>query len=82
MTCAPSPTAAATRLTEPDRTSPMAKMPAANRFQLPAVAAGIRTGQHKSLGIESDARTGKPIRVRSRADEKKQMADWSPNVDV
>src|SRR5712672_3198746 len=26
-TCAPSPTAAATRLTEPDRTSPMAKTP-------------------------------------------------------
>src|SRR4029077_3748990 len=26
-TCAPSPTAAATRLTEPERTSPIAKMP-------------------------------------------------------
>src|SRR5215472_3289172 len=27
MTCAPSPTAAATRLTEPERTSPIAKTP-------------------------------------------------------
>ena len=37
--------------------------------------AGVGAGQHKALGVERNARAGKPIGVRLGADEEKQVAN-------
>ena len=74
-TWAPSPTAAATRLTEPARTSPIAKTPArlvsSGRRPLPSSAARA----HEALVVERHVGLRQPRGVRVRADEEKQMAD-------
>ena len=54
-TCAPSPTAAATRLMDFARTSPMAKTPRRLVSSGMAIAAGILAGQHETLWIERNA---------------------------
>ena len=68
-TCAPSPTAAATRFTEPERTSPMAKTQALSCLQQATLL--LRAGQHEAFRVHSDARSGQPGRIRLRSDEKK-----------
>src|SRR5262249_40478929 len=36
--------------------------------------------EHKAFGIECDARSGKPVGVRIRADEEKEVADLPPRL--
>ena len=70
-TCAPSPTVAATRFTEPERTSPMAKTQALSCLQQATLL--LRAGQHEAFRVHSDARSGQPGRIRLRSDEKKEV---------
>ena len=78
-TAAPSPTAAATRLVEPARTSPMAKTPgrlvSSGRTAATAAlrCATSRAGHDEALVIERDAAV-EPVGVRIGADEQEEMA--------
>ena len=78
-TCAPSPTAAATRLTEPERRRRWRRhragsSPAAVGCSLPS--APVST---KPLASRH-ARSGQPIRIRLGADEQEQMADRAAHL--
>ena len=48
---------------------------AAGGFQRMAFGSGLRSGENETLRVESDAGTGKPIRIRVGADEQEQMVD-------
>src|SRR5437764_13388557 len=71
-TCAPSPTAAATRLVDPERTSPIANTPGRLVSSGPE---NVGAGAHKALVVEHHARAGQPDGIRVRADKQKQVAD-------
>ena len=73
-TWAPSPTAAATRLIEPARTSPIAKTPARLVSQR-RDGRRVGAGAHEALVVERHARFRQPVGVRIGADEQEQMAD-------
>ncbi len=75
-TCAPSPTAAATRLIDPERTSPIAKTP--GRLVSSGLP-GSPSGAHEALVVERHVGAGQPGGVRVGADEQKQMADRAPD---
>ncbi len=57
----------------------MAKTPRRLVSSEPALA-GVRAGQHKTLGVERDAGAGQPIGVRLGADEEEQVADRPPHL--
>ena len=65
-TCAPSPTAAATRLVEPARTSPIAKTPArlVSSGRRPRTELGA--GAHEALGVERDVGRRRATRCSAR----------------
>ena len=77
----PSPTAAATRLTGPKRTSPQAKMPGHARLQQVGVAverpaagrAHVGAGEHVAAAVERDLGR-QPAGLGVRADEDEQPA--------
>ena len=79
-TCAPSPTAAATRFTEPARTSPMANTPWRLVSSGRRSPARSRTRPHEALGVQRHAGSGQPVGVRRRADEEEQVADRPPHL--
>ena len=84
-TTAPSPIAAPTRLTDPDRTSPMANTPrtlVSSGSGRPDRLFDGRTSDGTSepvkneiLGVQSDPAVLEPARCRIRADEEKDVAD-------
>ena len=71
-TAAPSPTAAATRLVEPARTSPIANTPgrlvSSGSAGRPGLPPHFAPGQHESLVVEGNAAI-EPIGIRLGADE-------------
>ena len=79
-TCAPSPTAAASRLTDPARTSPIANTPSR------LVSSGRRAERlaprrcARSPWRRARRRTATTIRVRVRTDEEEQMRDRPPRL--
>ena len=81
----PSPTAAATRLTGPKRTSPQAKMPGHARLQQVRVAverpvpgrAHVGAGEHVAARVERDLGR-QPAGLRVGADEDEQPAGVEP----
>ncbi len=75
MTTDPSPTADATRLTDPARTSPTANSPGTD-------VAKPSLGDHETLGVELDAHLVQPGRARVRADHQEQRGRVEPYVPV
>ena len=69
-TCAPSPMAPPTRLTEPERTSPTANTPGTRGFQRRHRAAvalpALRAGQHEARRVERRRRSRRASRSRDR----------------
>jgi hypothetical protein len=72
------PTAAATRFTDPDRTSPIGEDAATAGAQRIALVAGVGTGQDEAARIQLHARSLQPIGVRLSANEGKEVAAPGP----
>src|SRR6266540_4058528 len=81
ITCAPSPTAEATRFVDPLR-RPAANVPDREhsvqaRLEGASPGGDVGTRLHEAFRIERDAGARKPSRVRVRADEEEEMTDLS-----
>ena len=78
-TCAPSPMAPPTRLTEPERTSPTANTPGTDvssaEANCPSACLAMRAGHHEAAAIDHDAAAIEPAGGGIGADEQEQVAD-------
>ena len=78
-TCAPSPIAPPTRLTEPERTSPTANTPgtevSSGEAELPVLLLALRAGDDEAAAVDHHAAAGQPVGGGVGADEQEQVAD-------
>ena len=85
-TCAPSPIALPTRLTDPDRTSPTANTPGIEDFERRGRAilafAEVHTGDHEAGLVHRDPAALKPFCRGIGADEEKDVANGSLCLDT